>query len=286
MGYPKCATSSMMRFFGDIVNQTDIIEMDGGTPEYHLETTELPKRLLEKIEEGRNKSPEVKKCGIKDPSAIHRGFNLYWKNLIESNPQHEETKLLIGMRHPVHQFNSFYNYRQHVFGDMRPASTLVGSSQVGQRGVYTELAQYEKGLMQLGKFDLDHDDLTWIARNNKTVLLTRNKVFLYLQEQFSDTNMTRFQKFIEDVLAFVGVEEANVTTSDFPRVNTAGPKKQFDICNAVNNGVRKALVKGGKATAKWFERNFENSKDVYVSDKEYFMSVVKSWGQDPCVETN
>jgi hypothetical protein len=287
MGFPKCATSSLMQFFMKTVNETDIVWMDDGTQEYDIRSMKNVERLLEKIEEGRNTNPEVKKYGIKWPIGLYEKdvFVSSMKNLIESNPQHEETKFIVGMRHPVRFFESYWNYRELVHKDMPPPSTLIGSSEVGKRGVYTEIAQFEKGLMVLGKFDLVPDDFAWLGKNRKTVLPTKNKVFLYLQEQFEDQNATRFQKFLDDLLSFVGVEEARVTSDDFPSYNVINKKKKkaFDICDEAHKEVRNALVLGGKATAKWMETNLENSKDVFVSDKEYFLDMVKTWGQNPCV---
>jgi hypothetical protein len=285
MGFPKCATSSLMQLFMKAVNETDIVWMDDGNQEYNVRHMKNVERLLEKIEEGRSTNSEVKKYGIKWP-VLHKDNNLVesMKNLIESNPQHEETKIIIGMRHPVRFFESFWNFRELRDHDMPPPSTLIGSQKIAKRGVYTELAQFEKNLMLLGKFDLVHDDFAWLEENYKTVLSTKNKVFLYLQEQFQDENTTRFQTFLDDMLSFVGVEEAKVTPDDFPHYNVINGKKPFDICDEAHKEIRDVLLSGGKASAKWFEKNLENSRDVYVSDKEYFLSMVNTWGHDPCIE--
>jgi len=286
MGFPKCATSSLMQLFMKVVNETDIVEMDDGTQEYKTKSMKNVERLLEKIEEGRKTNSEVKKYGVKWPTALHGGNNLVdsMKNLIELNPQHEETKIIIGMRHPVRHFESYWNFRELRWHDMPPPSTLIGSKKVAKRDVYTELAQFEKSLMLLGKFNLMQDDFAWLEENRRTVLPIKNKVFLYLQEQFQDENTTRFQQFLDDLLLFVGVEESKVTPDDFPHANSHANKlNAFDICDEVHKDVRDVLLSGGKATAKWFETNLENSRDIYVSDKEYFLSMVNTWGQDPCV---
>jgi hypothetical protein len=157
------------------------------------------------------------------------------------------------MRHPVHFFESFWNYRELHYHNMPPPSILIWSQKIAKLGVYTELAQLEMNLMLLGKFDLVHGDFTWLEENYKTVLSTKNKVFLYLQEQFQDENTTRFQKFLDDMLSFVGVEEAKVTPDDFPNYNVINVKKPFDICDEAHNEIRDVLLSGGKASAKWFE---------------------------------
>jgi len=287
MGFPKCATSSLMYFFMKIVNETDIIGMDDGIQEYNMNAMENVKWLLEKIEERRNTNSEVKKYGVKWPAGLHKDSNFFksMSNLMELNPQHEETKIIIGMRHPVRHFESFWNYRERIHHNMPPPSTLIGSSKVGFQNVYTEIGQFEKHLMQLGKFILEEDDYAWLKENHKVVLPTKNKVFLYLQEQFQDKNMTRFQKFLDNLLLFVGVGEAKVTPEDFPHYNKISKEKPFNICDEEYKAVRDVLLTGGKATANWFQRNLENSRDIYVSDKEYFLSIVNTWGQDPCVST-
>eukprot|EP00617_Octactis_speculum_P015716 CAMPEP_0185747002 /NCGR_PEP_ID=MMETSP1174-20130828/5674_1 /TAXON_ID=35687 /ORGANISM="Dictyocha speculum, Strain CCMP1381" /LENGTH=401 /DNA_ID=CAMNT_0028422005 /DNA_START=77 /DNA_END=1283 /DNA_ORIENTATION=- len=284
MGFPKCGTSSLMHLFKEIVNETDIIYMDDGTQEYAMSAMENVKRLLEKIEEGRNDTnSEVKKYGVKWPGGLHKEFFKSMSNLMELNPQHEETKLIIGMRHPVRLFESYWNYRELVHHNMPPPSTLIGSSKVGSQGVYTEIGQFEKYLMQLGKFSLRKDDYAWLSENDKVVLPTKNKIYLYLQEQFQDENVTRFQKFLDDLLSFAGVGEAKVTPDDFPHNNVVHKVKPFNICDEEHKAVRDVLLAGGKATANWFQRNLENSRDIYVSDREFFLSLVNTWGQDPCV---
>ena len=82
---------------------------------------------------------------------------------------------------------------------------------------------------------------------------------------------------------FVGVGEAKVTPDDFPHFNVIRQEKPFNICDEEHKAVRDVLLAGGKATANWCQRNLKNSRDIYVSDKEYFSSMVNTWGQDPCV---
>jgi hypothetical protein len=52
MGFPKCATSSLMQLFMKAVNETDIVWMDDGTQEYNVRYMENVERLLEKSRRG------------------------------------------------------------------------------------------------------------------------------------------------------------------------------------------------------------------------------------------
>jgi hypothetical protein len=88
--------------------------------------------------------------GIKCPMAISDTTGI---QLISANFRY--TKIIVGVRHPVSFFQSFYNYRiteMYNIGDIEPVPSpneLVGNNK--WRDVSTDLARYELSLMQLGK---------------------------------------------------------------------------------------------------------------------------------------
>jgi hypothetical protein len=67
----------------------------------------------------------------------------------------QDLKIIVGVRHPVSWFQSYYNYRvieihdKNVVIQPPTAESLIGSK--SWMGVSTDGARFELGLMQLGK---------------------------------------------------------------------------------------------------------------------------------------
>jgi hypothetical protein len=109
-----------------------------GKPESRIDS-------LNKIIQDDNKTLSVDlpiRRGIKCPMAISDTTGI---QLIASNFRY--TKIIVGVRHPVLFFQSFYNYRiteMHNIGNFEPVPSpneLVGSNK--WRDVSTDLARYE-----------------------------------------------------------------------------------------------------------------------------------------------
>jgi len=307
LGFPKCGTTALMHLFKNVMKETDMVHEMGEynkvkNEEYRLWKPWNVMRLLDEIRVLREANnlridPEtgikyhetkvVKKYGIKWPTGLIEGncFDKSVETLLKANPKHKETRFIVGMRHPVRFFESFYNYRaQHKDPSTPHISKLIGNSTVAWKGLYSDLVRFERHLMSFGKFHLTSEDMHWLAHNNKTVISTPNKVFLYMQEQFNDKNVTRKQQVLDDLVTFVGANQ-RVTPNDLPRSNVLDHKsKAIDICNPEFENVRKHLLESGKASGKWFRTHLENANDVYVSNKEHFMDMISKWEYDPCKE--
>lgn len=303
MGFPKCGTSSLVSLFNTIVNETSIIHQTrcspgkDGTSEC-LEYSEYvgfhnaPQTvtLIDKIKEISKTYNKTKKFGIKWPMAL--AFPSVIRNLINIDERHKKTKLIIGMRHPVKWFESFYNFRLLRY-EMPPANTLIGESEVAPHGVFTGLAQYEKYFMKFGKVDLTMDELGMLSNHAPTTPLVSipNKIFLYTVEQFKDENVTRVNSFFNDFASFMELEET-ITSDMMPTVNNFNDKRKefvgdnrLNICDDENKEVRKVLVENGKVTANWFQSRFSNEiDDVVIGGREYFFSLLETWKEDPCVD--
>jgi len=299
MGFPKCGTTSMSDLFQEVVNETVIIYKQWFPPrkdgkprlhniyEYGFRGVNQAVTLIDKIKRTSKKYNETKKFGIKWPTALEHPSVI--RNLIEVDKRHRNTKIIIGMRHPVKWFESFYNYRLLNY-TMPPANKLIGGREIHVRGVRTGLAQYEKYFMQFGKVDLTKDELGMLHNHkpDTTLLSTPNKIFLYTIEQFKDKNVTRANKFFNDLASFMKLEET-ITLEMMPKSNVYDDKtkddiledRRFKICDDENKEVRKVLVENGKVTANWFQSRL--SKEVDIGGREHFFALLETWKEDPCV---
>lgn len=129
VGYAKCGTSTMMEWLGQ-------------HPQVLSRGQELPHLTLGKIglfaKNCYNLDTDPTKLrAYKNPTDVQnlRAIRL----LREYFPR---TRLLIGIRHPIWWFQSFYNYRIQNSGDMPPAIDLKGTCFKRSQGVCVDRASF------------------------------------------------------------------------------------------------------------------------------------------------
>eukprot|EP00978_Attheya_sp_CCMP212_P033149 scaffold132484_cov28-Attheya_sp.AAC.1 len=234
---------------------------------------------------------ENMKRGIKWPSAIARDNVLSIKHLATYNPKGFSTNIVIGMRHPVEWFESFYNFRalgrcnwQENSTTMPPPESMIGSVDKSFEQLYTDFARYELSIMQLGKFELDMNDIQLLAQFNLRTIQTPSKLFFYVLDQLDDKDIERSTLFKKDLQLFLGLKNK---FPQFPHQNIIPPKTKFpgkiDICETPRfDKLRQILVINGKATSNWIKNKLVQGQDVTIGGMEHFLSLVDSWGSDPC----
>ena len=222
------------------------------------------------------------KWGIKCPMAI-RDIILI-NGLIQIS---EELRIIIGVRHPVHLFQSFYNYRvteMYVRKKVEHAPNpekLTG--QKGWKGVSTNLVQFEFSLMQLAKTFLSTKDLMFMSSRGLSVLKPNSiKIFLYSLEQIKDQNETRSALFRASMQQFLGLENPIEPFTHENNNKAVKYPETINICDEKFNKLRKMLILNGKATQKWILNQFMQSKDVIVGVQDQFIKSLEKWSDDPC----
>jgi len=113
------------------------------------------------------------------------------------------------------------------------------------------------------------------------------KVFIYTVGQLQDKNATRDAQFRLDLQEFLGLKTPIIGFNEVaPNVrNSTIYPEHMDICEPRYKRIRSQLLKHGKETSRWINDKFTESSDVVVSSKDYFASVVSTWGDDPCQST-
>ena len=142
------------------------------------------------------------KRGYKNPNDIGQAnvmkvLRTYW-------PQ---TKVFVGIRHPVHWLQSFYNFRQqNNRGSMPPANKLIGGCFKGRGGLCTDRGLFHIMLARLLKTDMSAPEELemmqgphhrWFQDPLNHSL--PNPLFLFATEQLSDKNTTRLDVLRNDV---------------------------------------------------------------------------------------
>lgn len=219
------------------------------------------------------------------------------KYLSEYWPQ---TQVLIGLRHPVHWFESIYNFRLHQRIGERYMPHPNDLIETCHRHVCTERAFFHVALARLGKTDLTAPEELEIIRNNRDLFeqvpppRLPNKVFVWITDQLTDKNETRASEFRRDVQNFVGFDkEIPLVPHVMPPPGRTGDtfdkkmqkkidKQLIDICESQYDEVRAVLMEASRSASVWIRKNFIESEDVVVSSRDHFEEILMTWMDDPC----
>lgn len=231
--------------------------------------------------------------GIKCPQDISSDVAMH--NYAKYFPN---TKLIIGVRHPVLWFESLYNFRVSnvPWKKMLHTNSLTKGCTYGSQGVCAQRANFADFLSQLGKTALDTaKELDLLTMGLSPVKTKVGKVFLYDLSQLSESENGRIQstQFREDLKAFL---ELSVDIPPFPAIDTSGRfdflepiKKQteadkIDICDAEHNRIREVLMEKARTSSLWIRDYFLESSDVVVSNRSHFVELIERWNEDPCTD--
>ena len=233
---------------------------------------EIYDKMMNEIEPLAPGNANVKR-GIKCPQGLASLLSI--ERLSRMFP---DTKLVYGLRHPVMQFQSFYNYRvlslyesgRRQDEQIPSAETLIEES---WKLVSTKHTRFEETLKNLGK-----------TNTTENLPSTPFKVFLYTIEQMHDSSEDRRLAFRNALGSFLGLEKS---IPALPNSNHQSKSydETIDICDSKYDEVRRVLVKNGKETQRWILEDFIHSPDVTVANKGHFHELLESFGIDPCLQS-
>ena len=262
---------------------------------YHLKERKPAEmvRLLHRLNPRKN----IKR-GYKAPrdiadSRILDMYDKYWPS----------AKLIVGIRHPVEWFNSFYNYRLRFNISMPPAEYLTGEclfempqserlslyaqrgTRLDDRGVCANLARYHDHLSLMGKTNISdpaEDSLLWSGRRQRLASRApiHNQVFLYEVSQLGDNNISRLEIFLHDLQHYLSLRDPFILPSRQQQFDYR--KDLFNICDDKYFKLRETLVQNGKEASTWIQDYFMNHPEVTVSSPDHFRELLDRWQVDPC----
>jgi len=292
LGHAKCATTYISKW----LQQHPEIQM------FDREVCDLydrkPARLVRRLytELPSNNATHVFQRGFKCPGHFSLTPLGYFRTLF---PQ---TKLIVGLRHPVRYLESYYNFRarhpQHNRTLPSPADggeALMGACTPSSQGVCTDYAKFHVNLAKLGKTNVTNPAeqmLLHLAKKDQKKLLAdknnniANPLFLYDTEQLYDKNTTRSTQFRKDLQKFLGLS-APLMAPIQKQPNEAATRKKaedkvLDICEPRYAALRAELVAIGKRASLWIRKYLLAVPSVTVSSPEHFASILQTWKDDPC----
>lgn len=258
VGFPKTGTSTLMFY---LRNHSQSIFM---FPDERCELAwnqHVP--LLKDIY--KEYQPNLQ-MGIKCPTNLE--VDLALKNYKKFFPA---TKFIVGLRHPVRWFESFYNFRiTNGFYDIPPAEKLIGKCRRRFKGVCTFRANFSHHLQKIEPF---------------------RKVFLYDVGQLRDDDYSRSSLFLRDFGAFLGLsqslEEPMIWVKPGKHPTSTEEKemissRQIDICEDKYYELRRVLMQQASFSASWILEKFVKNPKVTVSSGAYFSQILEKWHSDPC----
>lgn len=289
-GYPKCGTTSLLYAFNrhnqTVMPHKEVCSFNSGTTRGITRMQQaLDKASIAAAATESKGSSNVTKHGIKCPLSVWHTLGL--QRLAHFAPN---VKLIIGVRHPISFFQSYYNYRitsMHDKGkivEVPPAESLIGIEHQW-KDVSTDIVRFELGLMQLGKVELSEQQQRHLLSKGRQMAKLPFQIFLYSIEQLEDTNGERASAFRGDMQRFLGLDGPITFTRE--NINHfVGAKKHpetIDVCEPSFDSLRALMVTQGNATKKWILEKFIKSDDVTVGgSEEHFGQLLSAWGSDPC----
>ena len=146
-------------------------------------------------------------------------------------------------------------------------------------------------LKQLAKVPLTRNEMIQMSESSSSnpawsKRLSPNpfNVFIYTPEQLGDKNAKRQEQFRKDLQEFLRLDSPLRNFDDAPKVNSneITYPEYIDICDPKFTRLRNVLLNQGGRSSEWIINHFIKAKDVVVSDEDFFIENLKTWGTDPC----
>lgn len=281
IGFPKTGTSTLMKYL-HLSPQVQVFDEERCEMGYNQQA-KLMASLYKDMPEG-----DLIR-GIKCPRDLEQALSL--QNYQTYFPQ---TDFMVGLRHPIEWFESFYNFRVNNMFPMPPANQLAGRCARRHQGLCTFRGNFHLFLANMGKTNMDTDPQeqalipTEYQKLIKPVPL-KGRIFLWDISQLNSDN----PHFREDLRQFLRLDDPlpemiwvkpGFSHEKNPMKHEVMSKK-IDICDSQYNEIRKILLKQGTLASQWIRKYFLEAEGVFVSQKEHFSNVIlKSWERDICLD--
>ncbi|KAL3791336.1 hypothetical protein HJC23_006065 [Cyclotella cryptica] len=293
IGFAKTGTTSILRHLSDLAHLLPSESCDlvvNGTAKLVRDMYKDRNTRLDKAERNGDIFEERLR-GLKCPQDVSSEFSMH--NYAKYFPN---TKLIIGVRHPVSWFESLYNFRVSnvPWKKMLHTSKLTRGCPFGSQGVCAHRANFADFLSQLGKTPMSStSELRLLTLGLSPVETPVGKVFLYDVSQLSesDDGGIRSTQFRKDLKDFLGL---TADIPPFPAVDTSGKfdflapirkqteKDKIDICTSEHTKIRAVLMEKARRSSEWIRNFFLQSNDVFVSSRDHFLELLDKWNVDPC----
>eukprot|EP00521_Asterionellopsis_glacialis_P008979 CAMPEP_0195286080 /NCGR_PEP_ID=MMETSP0707-20130614/3672_1 /TAXON_ID=33640 /ORGANISM="Asterionellopsis glacialis, Strain CCMP134" /LENGTH=439 /DNA_ID=CAMNT_0040345673 /DNA_START=210 /DNA_END=1529 /DNA_ORIENTATION=+ len=295
-GFPKCGTTSMEANLGYLAPMpiADVCTPAPQTVYYAYQNwpTEFPA--------SNHNSTNATKIlrGSKCPAFIHAMRE--WSHYLP------RTKIIVGIRHPLLWFQSFWNMQTTNFPSVYrdPYSLVSSNTPCGQKSgkpnfkdcPHNQLfclcrSRFHVTLARLGKTNLTSEERLWLAPHdydggaNLQQDNLQNRIFLYEQTTLNDDEVWTT---LADYLQYDGTIPHDLVKTTRGRSQTPKLTNKINICDAQYDELRKLFMPYAYEMSQWICNYFVPSDinvehgHVVVANRDKFCSIVQNYQHDPC----
>jgi len=248
------------------------------------------------VKSNQTKHSKTMRFGLKCPGVFYRAedIHIYAKHF-------PRTKFIVGLRHPISWFESFYNYQRFRNISLPKTSQLIGRCAQHQK-VCTDRARFHAALARLGKTAMkkDHEiDLLFGSRYeqqyqnkrgaNSHLRSNNQKRFRYLKQRGLPNQVFLYelreihnQEAAKDLDA--ALSQYLGTQEEFPVMQSYEQTKPraINICDGEHDEARRLLAEHGTDASEWIQRYLLKNPSVQASARDSFHRYLDDWGIDPC----
>jgi hypothetical protein len=278
VGYPKTATTTMLSWLNSqeeiLMYNHEIYYLTDGEPADMV-------RALYALPSG-----EQYKRGYKAPRDI------YVSHAIDSFHRYfPQTKLIVGIRHPVLWFESFYNYRIRSNETLPQPNEMIGKCTKAMSGVCTDQVRYMDHLSIVGKSERkDPAELQLLSPQMQRYTGPRleNPIFLYEISQMEEPNPVYKEQYRQDLEYFLELRQPLEPLKSSHRKHENDPFKhlEINICDPQHADVHDELLRISRNASIWIRDYFVPLPEVHISCPEHFHELLLEWMLDPCIARN
>ena len=274
LGFPKTGSTSLLHSLANHENVEMVQEEYCDLSMQTVTDAQAEKSLKAALSDLSN---TLSYRGFKCPNALRDPFTL---NRLEQHSPN--ARIVVGVRHPVWFFESYYNYRVtewynlgHDAKEIPKPEALMGTK--AWKGVSTHTARFEYFLSQ---FSLSSSaSLTPVP----SMIVTRFEVFIFaLEQMYGEEMIERKQAFETQMSSFLELDEPIHMLHE--NKNAVIYPESMNICESKYDNLRAVLVANGKKSQEWISNVFIPAVGVTVNEKEHFLEAIKKWAVDPCLE--
>ncbi len=259
-----------------------------GSEEKELTKIEMELARKAKVKRAHLAANATVKRGIKCPGEYNGWHGL---KFLGEGGWGTKTKVVIGLRHPVKLFESFFNFRvqdwhtkgswYYLKGQIPHPDTLFGNDFVWGGGINAQLLRFDQYLSLLMKVPPPPGKWKGLGENPDRNCF-QNEVFLYHIDQIGDRDEVRSSKFRDALSRFLELEQP---LAPFVKKNALKKKypESIDICNSMHNYIRQKLIDIGRESYEWIVTQFLSSDTVTVANLEHFTTLMLAFRFDPCL---
>ena len=137
----------------------------------------------------------------------------------------------------------------------------------------------------LGRTPLGDDEQSLFSAPILVNSKIENPIFLYETRQLDyregrPSSSDSLPVFWTDLQSFLGLKEPLVPNRFGAQAHASAG---INICDERYQELRQHLVNIGVEASTWILQYFLDKENVFVSDREYFKSLVETWKTDPCL---